>query len=266
VSQPAGFEGLDHRLRIDEGAAPGVDQHGPGLHAREGGAVQEVSRLRGQRAVQADDVGRRQQVREKHVRRPQRETLGTGHGIEGQHATAEPGEDPCDGGSDLPGAHHSRRAADEIEAEQAIQREVALADARPGAVHLAVESEDEGDGVLGHRVRRVGGHAGDGQGEARRRGQIDVVVAGRAQRDQARPFRGQPGEHLRVELVVHERADGGQAGGQGRRLLPAARLQEEEIVPAGPVGRGQERDVVGLRAEDGHAHVASIARGCGAVT
>lgn len=40
-----------------------------------------------------------------------------------------------------------------VESEQAVEREVALADARVGVADLAIEREDEGHGALGHRVR-----------------------------------------------------------------------------------------------------------------
>ena len=130
----------------------------------------------------------------------------------------------------MPGADHPDRAAAQVEAEQAVEREVAVAHALVGAVDLAVESQDQGDGVLGDGVRRVGRDAHDAQAERRRRGEIDVVEAGRAQRDQPGAAVGQHGQRGGVERVVHERADRREPGGERRGLRGQARLEEDELM------------------------------------
>ena len=56
-----------------------------------------------------------------------------------------------------------------------------FADAMVGAMDLAVEREQKADGVLGHGVRRVGGHAGDGKAERLRGREVNIVEARAAQ-------------------------------------------------------------------------------------
>jgi hypothetical protein len=108
-------------------------------------------------------------------------SLGRGRG---EHPAAEAEHDPGEHRADLAGADDPDGPAVQVEAEQAVQREVALADPVVGPVDLAVEREDQADGVLGDGVGRVAGDADDAQAEAARGGEVDVVEAGRAQGDQ----------------------------------------------------------------------------------
>ena len=61
-------------------------------------------------------------------------------------------------------------------------------------------------------------------------------------------------EHRAVELVVHERADDGEALAKARRLRRQPRLKELELVSVSGVGRVQELAVVGFGAEHGNLH------------
>ncbi len=160
------FEPGDHRARVDEGAATRVDQHDPRLHLLDGMAVDQVGSLGQQRAVQGDDVGLGEEALERDVVGAERLHPLVREGVGGQQAAAEAGEDLGRGGADDAGADDAHRAAVQVEAEQAVEREVAVAHAVVGPVDLAVQREDERDCVLGDGVRRVRRHADDPQAEA----------------------------------------------------------------------------------------------------
>ena len=144
----------------------------------------------------------------------------------------------------------------EVEPQQVVQREVVVPHPVVGAVDLAVEGEDEGHGVLGDGVGRVARdphhrHAERGGGR-----EVDVVEAGRPQRDQLDADRAQALERGGAEVVVDEGAHRTVPLGErdGRRRQP--RLEEEQVVgmPGLVVGLAQGLDVVGLGAEHGDAH------------
>ena len=132
-------------------------------------------------------------------------------------------------------------AAMEVEAEQAIQREVALADAVVGAGRASDEAQDERHRVLGHGVRRVGRHARDADADLASDRQVDIVEAGRAQGHQPGAAPGQLAQQLRVELVVDEGADGREAGRQRGVVAAEPGLEEVELVAAVLGGGGEGR-------------------------
>ena len=154
MAELAALERVDQRLRIDEAAAPGVDQHRAVLHPRERPFVDQMVRRRQQRAVQADDVGVVQQFVERDIARAERDQLVVvrRHRVR-EYMHPEAHHDLREHAADDAGADHADGLAVQVEAEQAVQREVALAGARDGARQAAVEGEDQRDRVLGNRVR-----------------------------------------------------------------------------------------------------------------
>ena len=64
TSQVPGGEGVDQRLLVDQGATPRVDQHRARLHLCQSLAIHQVAIAGGEGAVQTDDVGAPQQVRQ----------------------------------------------------------------------------------------------------------------------------------------------------------------------------------------------------------
>ena len=94
----------------------------------------------------------------------------------------------------------------QVEAEEAFEREVAVADPVVGARDPPVEGEHQRQRVLGDRVRRVRRHADHGHAASRRRRQIDVVVAGATEGDEPHALVGERRDHVGAEVVVHERA------------------------------------------------------------
>ena len=117
----------------------------------------------------------------------------------GQQPAAEAVHDAGHDRADLAGADDAHRAAVKVEAQQAFEREVALAHAVGGAVDLAIERQHQADGVLAHGIGRIGRHADHGDAQLGGGGQVDVVEARAAQGDQPRAAGGQLVEHAAVE-------------------------------------------------------------------
>jgi hypothetical protein len=130
------FQRLYRRLRIDERPAAGVDHH----HAWFGGGqrvgVDQALGLRRQRAVEGDHVRLGKQPTEVYVLGPAGFERGRWLGIVEEHAAAEALEDVRDDAANPPRADDAHRLAVEVEAEQPIQGQVALADAGVGPVYL----------------------------------------------------------------------------------------------------------------------------------
>ena len=112
--------------------------------------------------------------------------LGRAMDVVADHAAAEPSHDPTEDDSDPAGADHSHGAAVEVETHEAVELEIAVARAVVGPWNLAIERQEQGDGELGHGVRRVVGDPHDLDAESCCRVQVDLVEAGRARRHQLR--------------------------------------------------------------------------------
>ena len=71
-----------------------------------------------------------------------------------------------------------------IKSNQAVEREIQLTHTIVGAVYLPIEREQQGDGVFGHSVGRIGWHAHDIQAQFTSRRHIHVVATCAAQGEQ----------------------------------------------------------------------------------
>ena len=153
--EPAVLQRSDDSLGVDELAARGVDQGCAGPEHGQAGAVDEVVRLRRERAVQRDDV----RLAEQRV-----EAVGVGASdgavrvaegwaledvVPEQAAPEAGGEDLRCREPDLAGADDADGLAAQRVAEQALQLEVAFAHPVVGLVRVSVECLDERDGELG---------------------------------------------------------------------------------------------------------------------
>ncbi|MNE26899.1 hypothetical protein D3C80_1202880 [compost metagenome] len=208
----------------------------------------------GQRAVQADDTGFAQQLGQGQVARAEGQQLRVGVRVVGQQLAAEAGHDAGEGNADLAGADHADGFAMQVETGQPVQGEVAFAGAVVGPVQAPVEGQDQCHGVFGHGVGRVGRHAYHGKAQALGSGQVDVVVAGRTQGDQACAAFGQALEHLGVEFVIDEGANNFMATGQGGGVEGQASGLEMQLQRAAAGGLGKAFLVVMLAAEQQGAH------------
>ncbi len=149
--------------------------------------------------------------------------------IVGQHLHAEAAQDLGDDAADLAGADDAGGLAVQVEADQAVEREVQFADAVEGAVNLAIERQQQRDGVLGHGVGRIDRHARDGELQLLGGGEIHVVESGAAQRHELHALSREGLQAGPVQLVVDEDADGLRALRRGRGFLRQAELQETPL-------------------------------------
>lgn len=215
-------------------------------------------RVRCQRAVQRHDVGDREEIVERDVPHAQQLRLRVGSWIVSHQPATETRHDAGEDAADRPCPDDAHRAAVEVEAQQSGQREVPLPDACPCSVDLPVECQDQADRVFSDRVRRVGRDPHHRQSEPARRVDVDVVEAGRTQRDQAGPSLREALQHLRREVVVDVGADSGEAVRQRGGGHVEAGVEEGERVTVVTVHRGEELLVVRARAEHDHAHVHTL--------
>lgn len=96
--------------------------------------------------------------------------------VVGEDAAAEVPQEARDDHADAAGAHDARRLAREVKADEAREREVAVAHAVVRAVDLAVEAEDQRERVLRDGVGGVRRDAHHRDAEPRRCIDVHVVV------------------------------------------------------------------------------------------
>lgn len=207
----------DDGLGVDEPAARGVDEHGALLHLAQRLLIDDVARAVHERAVQAHDVGARQQVLERGVLAEGGE-LVVAEGVVGEQAAPEAAHDAREGDADAAGADEADDAAVQGAAEQAVEREVGLAHAVVGAVRVAVERLHQRHRELGHGLGAVRRHVGHEQAQPRRRLEVDVVVPRAPQQHRAHAQLMQRRQHVRRQRVVHEHTHGARPRREARRL------------------------------------------------
>ncbi|MNJ45349.1 hypothetical protein D3C77_404390 [compost metagenome] len=260
VTQLAVLQGLDQRRRIDQCATAGIDQHRAGLQLRQALRVDQVAGVFGQGAVQADDLCLAQQLRQFQITRAQGQQLRVGVRIVRQQLASETGHDAGEGGTDLASTDHPDGFAMQVEAGQPVQAEVAFAGAVVGAVQATVEGQDQGDGVFRHSMRRIGRYTNHRQAQAFRCAKVDVVVAGRAQGDQARTAGGEAFEHGGIEVIVDERADHFMTAGQRCGVFVQARWLKVQLQAMARRLVVETVLIVGLAAEKQYAHEVFLSR------
>nr|GEU28290.1 hypothetical protein [Tanacetum cinerariifolium] len=236
AAQLARFQRLGGRLGIDQAAPAGIDQDAAALGTGQRGGVDDVARLVGERAMQGHHVAACEQFIDRHVAPAQRLERGGRIAVVADHGAAEARHDARKDGADLAGADHAHGLAVQIKAHQAVEIEIALARAHAGAGDLAVDCQQQADGKLGHRMRRIIGHAHHGNAQLLGGGCVDLVITGGPGGHQARALRGQDGQHVGVHRVVDEHAHGCAAGGQQRGGCGQAVLQEAQLVARRGIG------------------------------
>ncbi|MCY1427287.1 hypothetical protein D9M71_431270 [compost metagenome] len=147
-----------------------------------------------------------------------------------------------------------------VEAGQPVQAEIAFAGAVVGAVQAAVQGQNQCDRVFGHGMWRIGRYPHHGQTQLFCRRQVNMVVAGRAQGDQARTACGKALEHRGTEVVVDEGADHFMAAGQRGGVFAQAGGLEVQFQPVVRRGVAEAVLIVGLAAEKQYAHGIFLSR------
>ena len=174
----AAVEPFLQRHLVDQATARAIDDAHAllGLGQRLGG--EDVARLVGQRRVQRDEVGARQQLVERHLlythlHRP----LGGEERIEGHHLHLEPARAVGDDRADIARADQAERLGGQLDAHEAVLLPLARLGRGVGLGQLAGEREHQRDGMFGggDRIaeRRVHHHHALGGC----RGDIDIVDA-----------------------------------------------------------------------------------------
>src|SRR6266540_966890 len=142
IAYLAGLQSFDHRLRINQCAAARVDQHDAGFHLAERLGVNQVTRLRRQRAVQRDDVRSGEEMRARHIVHTQPLTVGVWKRIVRQKSTTETFHNLRYDSADFACADDAHGPAMQIETQQSVEGEITFAYAGVGAVYLAVERQN----------------------------------------------------------------------------------------------------------------------------
>ena len=204
--------------------------------------------------MQRDDVGAAPDLVERDVFDADRAAIRAGNDVVREHAAAETEQNSRDECADSSRADDADGAIDQVETEEAVQREVAFADARVRAMDLAIERQDERHRVLGHCMRGVGGHARYRYAQLSRPVHVDVVEPCGPERDESRASRGERRQYVRVELVVDEGAHDREAGGERARRQGQTRLEIVEDVAVLRVGVVKRLPIEGMGTVERDTH------------
>src|SRR5262249_50247591 len=124
------------------------------------------------------------------------------------HSAAKSGHDPGKDGPDLASADHSHSMADEIETDEAVELEIALARSIVGPRNLAIEREKQANGKLRNGVRRIVGHPHNLDAKFLCRCYVDVIEASGTRRNELCAAGGEIFQYIAVDGIVYEDADG----------------------------------------------------------
>ena len=182
VEGGAGDQPLLQRPRergfVDNGPARRVDQICGALHLRQRLLVDQMVRLRRQRAVQRHDVGGGQQPIERHRRRARAGRAATGACTPPTCRRPAPSRD---GPRDAADADDAELLAAQLHPEHVVERPaLPTAPRRTHALAFAEpprDGEDQRPGEVGARVGQHVRRVGDLDARARARRHVDVVVA-----------------------------------------------------------------------------------------
>src|SRR5690606_37042498 len=177
-ADPATLQRLDHRARVDQPSPARVDEDHARLHPLQSRLIDQVMCGGGEGEMERNDVGRGEQLLQGYVLTPDFEYRVVRVRIVRKDPAAEAVHDPGEHRADLARADHSDSLPVEVEAEQPVQREVALAHPGVRAVELPVEGEEQPHRVLRDRVRRVCRDANDGDPRASRVLEVPETASG----------------------------------------------------------------------------------------
>ena len=246
AGQPPVVQCGQQGIAVDQAGAGGVDQHGARFDMRQRSAVDQAPGRVGQRRVQADHIGRRQQCRKVRRRRHAGIRIGQRRIIGGDRHAETVAGDARDLAADPAVADEAEAAAVEGAAHQG----VAVGEAAPAHRPVAddeptLKGQQQGKGMFGHglvvRLRRDG----DRDAARRRRRHVDGIGADADAGDGAEGARprqqtgvdggvahddpGDVGQHgIDVRRAV---AEPGGDGGRARQAVhrrPLDRLKHED--------------------------------------
>ena len=172
----------------------------------------------------------------------------------------------AEGRADLAGTDHADGFADQIKTGEAMQREVAFAGPVIGPVQTTVQRQNQGYGMLGHGMGRVGGDPYNAQAKALGGWQVDMVKAGRTQSNQLRTAVSQLLQHRGAQIVVDKRADHLVTVGKGCGIEAQSRRLKVQLDTLGSYRGGKTVAVVGLAAEQNRAQEIFLGVACRVVS
>ncbi len=192
VADPARAQQVDQRRLVDDARPCRVDDEDAGLGLLQLHAIEEAARGLVQREVQADDVGLRQQLVDRHGRHA---AARNGRAVVGDHLQADALGDARHFAADAAQPHHAQRLALKL---HALHRPPAAA--AHDAVHgrdVAGRGEDQAHRMLGDRGVAVAADGRDLDAEPFRRREVDEARGPRAEEDDVL----QPGAALQRGLA-----------------------------------------------------------------
>ncbi len=203
-AEPAAPKRLDQRFGVHQRSARCVDENRSWFHQGQPLGIDEVVRLVGVGAMQRDDVRLFQERFQAHIL----EAQGVGHvgdrlDVVGHDPHLEAQRDADHVRADGARSDDPQRPVPKVDAPQTLDAELAAHRLLIRLVDPPRQGKDQGEGVLGHRVRPVGRHVAH-RDAARPAGvQVNMVHAGRAggHKFQVR----KPGQRCGVHAAVDER-------------------------------------------------------------
>ena len=210
AEEPARLEGVEQGVVVDQPAAGRIDEHGPGLHRREGSRPEQASRGVGQGDVDRHDV-RTGEERLEGVGAvdPGRDRRCREIRVEGRDVHAQAPGDPGDVSRDAAEADEAEHLAVELDAlvTDVVTGRGPGAERGLGGADVLGDQQHQRYRVLGGRDRRAIGRVADRDAALRGGGHVHVVVADAV-----------PGDDPQAGGSVHERRVAGDQpdhGGDG---------------------------------------------------
>ena len=172
------FQHLLQGRLVDQAAARAVDDSNSGLGLREILARQYIAGLVGERRVERDEIGAREQGVEldllhPHVERPLRRQ----ERIVGDHLHPEPQRPVGDDRADIAGADQAQCLARQLDAHEPVLLPFAVLGGAVGLGQLARQREHQSDGMFGGGYRIAERRVHDDDAAGRRGGDVDIVDA-----------------------------------------------------------------------------------------
>ena len=213
-----------------------------------------MERVTGQRAREGDDVAAPEQLGAGDVVDAGCDELFVDERVVGEDLASKGDQQTGDELTDAPRSDHARRRSVQTVAQQTVKGEVPVADALVGTMDVAIEGEDERQGVLGDGFGGVGGNANHGDAGRCRRAEVDVVVPGAPQRDRLDAELGETIDRLGAGVVIDEDAHSGEPRSEVGGARIEAGLEVLEIVAVLTVALVEGQPVVPLGVEHQRAH------------
>ena len=225
--QLAGNEPLNEGIRLDKAAPGRIHQQHALLHLRNRLFIHNISGVICQWTVQADDIRPGQQLRQRHVLHIQ---TAVRERVVGYHMHTKPLTDGDHGLTDLASADDARRLPVQILAHKAVDVHVKIPGSRVRPMGKTVHRQQQRRRILRHRLGRIAGHPQDFY-FALRRPDIHMVKSGTAQQHRLHAVFIQNVDHLRIDGVVDEHADGIVSFGKNDCLRRTLDVQEGDLIP-----------------------------------